>query len=147
MRNKVSCLFFGNSKWNVLLFFLAATALVGSFSALAYTTLNQRPTDTFLVNGKEYDWETLYDDLDTENIDGIEGVPLDELILDAGVENPGSHDYRIIAADGYLKTVDWNDMRTGIITLEGKEDHDKMVIFREKAHAYWLYDVVEIRVV
>ncbi|MEA3559786.1 MAG: hypothetical protein U9R75_11085, partial [Candidatus Thermoplasmatota archaeon] len=69
------------------------------------------------------------------------------LILDAGVENPGSHDYRIIAADGYLKTVDWNDMRTGIITLEGNEDHDKMVIFREKAQAYWLYDVVEIRVV
>ncbi|MFW3145490.1 MAG: hypothetical protein ACMUIE_01605 [Thermoplasmatota archaeon] len=140
-------LVFGRSRWNVLLFFLALTALFGSFAVLAYNTFNRIPADELLVDGKRYDWNTLYDDLDTEYIDDSEGVPLDELIIDAGVEDPASHQYKIIAADGYFKTVEWKDMRSGIISLEGTKDHDKMVIFEDKAKAYWVYEVVEIEVV
>ncbi len=138
---------FGRSKWNILLFIVAVFVLVGSLSALAYTTLNQRSTDTLTVNERKYDWDTLYEEFELGTVEDVEGVPLDDLIRDTGVVDPGSHEYRITAADGYLKTVQWRDMERGIISLEGNDDHDKMVVFEGKAEAFWIYDVVEIEVV
>lgn len=147
MSSRAFNLLTGRSNWNILLFALAAAALIGSFSALAYTTLNKRSTDTFEVYGKEYDWDTLYVEFDLIDVQDVEGVPLEDLIRDAGVDDPEDHEYRIIAADGYLKTVSWKDMETGVISLEGTSEHDKMVVFEDKAKAYWVFDVVEIEVV
>ena len=132
----------GRSKWNLLLGALSLIILVGSFSAFAYNTLNQKESDKFMVNGKEYEYEILYEDFQTLEVQGIEGVSLSVLINDAGIENPPSHDYKIIGADGYFKTVTWRDMETGILTLD-----EKKVVFETKAKAYWIRDVIEIEVV
>jgi hypothetical protein len=132
----------GRSRWNIMLGAIALIILIGSFSALAINTLNQKDSDKFTINGKEYEWDTLYDDFDTVVVQEYEGVPLTLLIDDAGVEDPSSHDYKIIGADGYFKTVDWGDVETGILTLD-----EKKVVFETKAKAYWVRDVVEIEVV
>ena len=60
---------------------------------------------------------------------------------DTGLANPGTHEYKIIAADGYLKTVSWDDMQNGII-LESKESY-----FSELPKQFNVRDVVEIEVV
>ena len=44
----------GRSKWNLLLGTLSLIILVGSFSALAYNTLNQKESEMFTIDGKEY---------------------------------------------------------------------------------------------
>jgi hypothetical protein len=131
----------GRSRWNLLLGALSLIILIGSFTALAYNTLNQKESERFTINGKEYEWDTLYDDFETMEVQGSEGVPLSLLIDDAGITDPSSHDYKIKGADGYFKTVSWRDMESGILTLEGKK-----VVFETKAKAYWVRDVVEIEV-
>ncbi|MGA1819912.1 MAG: hypothetical protein ACMUHU_02765 [Thermoplasmatota archaeon] len=135
---------FGNSGWNVLLGVLAVAVLIGSFSALAITTLNKHDSESFTVNGKTYEWETLENDFDTIEVQGYEGVPLATILEDAGVVDPEDHDYKIVGADGYFKTVTWRDMRSGILT---NDDEDRKVVFETKAKAYWVREVVEIEVV
>ncbi|MGA1793040.1 MAG: hypothetical protein ACMUHM_03740 [Thermoplasmatota archaeon] len=135
---------FGGSGWNVLLGILAVAILVGSFSALAITTMNKRDIDSFTLNGKTYEWETLQDDFETIEVQGYEGVPLVTILDDAGIADPEEHDYKIVGADGYFKTVTWRDMRSGILT---NDDGDRKVVFETKAKAYWVREVVEIEVV
>ena len=132
---------FGRSKWNLLLGIIATIILIGSFSALAYNTLSEKESDMFTLNGKEYDWNEL-GEMDTIEVQGFEGIPLVVLIEDAGVDDASSHDYKIIGADGYFKTVTWRDVETGILTLD-----EKKVVFETKAKAYWVRDVVEIEVI
>jgi hypothetical protein len=136
----------GSSYYNIPLALLALIVLVGSFSALAYTHFNQKESDKVLVNGKEFQWDALTGDYDTIVVQDYVGVPLTVIIYEAGVEDPASHEYRLVAGDGYLKTVSWGDMETGILSVEGDEDHHHMVVFESKAKAYWVYDLVEIEV-
>jgi len=135
---------FGSSGWNALLGVLAVVILIGSFSALAVTTLNKRDSESFTLNGKTYEWETLQDDFDTIELQGYEGVPLVTIIEDAGVVDPEHHDYKIVGGDGYFKTVTWRDMESGILT---NDDGDRKVVFETKAKAFWVREVVEIEVV
>ncbi len=138
---------FGGTNYNIVLGLLAVMILVGSFSALAYTHFNKKESEKVVVNGVEFRWDTLNEEYDTIVVQDHEGVPLTVIIEDAGVEDPASHDYKFIAGDGYLKTVTWSDMETGILSAEGDEAHDHMVVFGSKARAYWVYDLVEIEVV
>jgi len=135
---------FGSSGWNVLLGILAVIILLGSFSALAITTMNKRDSENFTVNEKTYEWATLQDDFDTIEVQGYEGVPLVAILEDASVADPEHHDYKIVGADGYFKTVTWRDMKTGILT---NDDGDRKVVFETKAKAFWVREVVEIEVV
>jgi hypothetical protein len=137
----------GSSYGNIPLAVLALVVLIGSFSALAYTHFNQKESDRIVVNGMEFQWDTLTEEYDTIVVLGYVGIPLTVIIEEAGVEDPASREYKFIAGDGYLKTVTWNDIETGILSPEGDEDHDHMVIFESKAKAYWVYDLVEIEVV
>jgi hypothetical protein len=132
----------GRSRWNLFLGILSLMIIIGSFSALAYNTMNQKESEKFTLNGKEFDYENLYDDREIIEVQGFEGVPLTLLISEAGVDDPSAHEYKISGADGYFKTVSWRDMETGILTLD-----EKKVVFETKAKAYWVRDVVEIEVV
>jgi hypothetical protein len=38
------------------------------------------------------------------------GIPLDKVIEFVGIKNPEKHSYTIVGADGYRKTVKWEDM-------------------------------------
>ncbi|MBN1539964.1 MAG: hypothetical protein JW939_07455, partial [Candidatus Thermoplasmatota archaeon] len=107
---------FGRSRWNVILGILAVLILAGSFTALAVNKLNEKSSDSFTLNGKTYQWDTLDENFDEVEIQGYLGVPLVDLIADAEVEEPEEHEYRIVGADGYFKTVTWEDMGSGILT-------------------------------
>ena len=94
----------GSSRWNILLGVLAVIILIGSFSALAYTALIRVQSEIVRINDREYRWDALDEDFDTISIHGIDGIPLTVIIEDSGVEDPPSHDYVLIAGDGYRKT-------------------------------------------
>jgi len=133
-------LFLGSSRVNLPLALIAFVILLGSLSIFAHNNLNKEDTETVVVNGKEYRWEEVFDDFDVTTMEGKEGVLLSELVNDTGLEEPGSHEYKIIAADGYAKTVKWEDMENGIV-LKSKE-----VFFPDLVKQYYVRDIVEIEV-
>ena len=126
---------------------LAMTVLViGSFSAL-FVHANQLivEKDTIVVNGEKFTTKELFESVNLRTIQTDEGnktgLALDELIIYSGVNCPLCHKYTIKAKDPYQKTVNWDDMKKGVFT-----DYER-VYFKDKAHAYWVYDVVEIEVI
>jgi len=132
---------FGSNSINVPLGTIAIIVLLGSLCVLIYNDLSEEDTDTLVVNGKEYTWVELFDDFSTVTMDGNEGIRLSDIMNDTGLEDPGSHGYRIIAADGYTKTVSWDDMQNGIIQ-ESKETY-----FSDLPKQFYVRDVNEIEVI
>lgn len=132
---------FGTNPLNPVLGIIAIIVLTGSFSVLLYNTLTEEDTDTLTVNGTEYTWEDLFDDFDVIHMDDNEGILLSDIVEDTGLANPEDHEYRIIASDGYTKTVSWDDMQNGIVQ-ESKETY-----FSELPKQFYVKDVVEVEVV
>lgn len=120
--------------------------LIGSLSAL-YVHANQSKVekDTITVNNQKFSIQELFETVDTRTIEldeGAEtGLALDKLIIFSNVNCPSCHKYTIISEDSYQKTVNWEDMKKGILT------EYKRTYFKDKAHAFWVYDVVEIEVI
>ena len=68
------------------------------------------------------------------------GVLLSCIINFSGIIYPESHQYCIVGADGYTKTVSWSDMNRGILT-------DSMyTVFLDLPRAYWIHDVIKLEV-
>ena len=59
----------------------------------------------------------------------------------SGVEQPEKHEYTIIGADGHPQTVEWEDMKKGVLTKE------RRVIFENLPKKFWVKDVVKIEVI
>ena len=125
---------------------LAMTVLlIGSFAAI-YVNANQISVekDTILINNQKFNTKELFESVQTQTIQTDEGnktgLALDKLIIFSGVNCPSCHKYTIKAKDPYQKTVNWDDMKKGVLT-----DYER-VFFKDKAHAYWVCDVVEIEV-
>ncbi len=122
---------------------IAVLVLVFSLSALVYGILNMREAgDTVTINGVDYEWRGLEENFTVVKLNGHRGVMLSDLINDTGLEDPESHQYAIVGADGYRKTVDWNDMLNGVLKIDGKE-----VYFTTRVKQYFVRDIVEIEVV
>jgi hypothetical protein len=127
---------------NLVLGIIALMIIIGSLSALVYNAANTRSTDILTVNGKDYDWETLESDFEIMEFAGHSGIPVEDLLEDAGIEDPAGRSFRFIGADGYEKEVPFSDMENGMINTD-----EKKVIFPELAKAFWVRDLVEIEVV
>ena len=138
--SSVKRLLFGSSKVNMPLALIAFVILIGSLSIFSYNNLSKEDTETVVVNGKEYRWEEVFGDFDLTTMEGKEGVRLSDLVNDTGLAEPESHEYKIIAADGYAKTVKWGDMENGIV-MKNKE-----VFFPDLVKQYYVKDIVEIEV-
>ena len=121
----------------------AVLILVFSFSALAYSILSMEgASDVVRINGIDYEWADLEANFTVVEMDGKSGVMLSDLINDTGLEDPAAHDYAIVGADGYRKTVEWDDMLNGILIVD-----DKAVHFSTLPKQYFVRDIVEIEVV
>jgi hypothetical protein len=98
-----------------------------------------------IIIGISLDISLIFSDINEEQIitdDGIKkGIPLDELINLTGETCPSCFKYRLIGSDGYKQTVNWDDMKKGIFTI------DKIAIFPHLAHPFWVKDIVEIKVI
>ena len=123
---------------------LALIVIVIGGTSTAYVYVTQIDKDTITINGEEYTIDQIFYMGETKTIQTIErektGVALDDLIIKAGVGCPSCHEYTIKAKDGYQKTVNWEIMKTGILT------DIKKVFFPNTAKAFWVEDTVEIEV-
>jgi len=123
-----------------------AVLLVGTFSTF-YVHANKidGEKDTITINNQKFTIKELLESVEFKTIElderNISGLALDKLIIFSNVNCPSCHKYTIIADDSYQKTVNWEDMKKGILT-----DY-KRTYFKDKAHAFWIYNVIEIEVI
>jgi len=122
---------------------LALIVLVLSGTATAYIYATQVDKETISINGEEYTIEQLFYLAESKTIETVDGektgASLEELIPKVGIACPSCHEYTIRAAD-YEKTVDWEIMRTGVLS------DIKKVYFPDTPKAFWVGDIIEIEV-
>ena len=119
--------------------FALLVLLLGSIStAYVYTTTSD--SEIISINEKEYSLDQLLLLAEERTIEEYHGASLDQIIEKSGVVSLETHDYTLIGADGYQKTVQWNNLKNGIITEEGQ------IIFSDLPKAFWVKDIVEIKV-
>ncbi|MGA1819911.1 MAG: hypothetical protein ACMUHU_02760 [Thermoplasmatota archaeon] len=99
---------------------------------------------TIMINGNEYVIEDIFDDFTSVPITSSNdvvytGVPLKDLLEDAGVSDLSASTYRITASDDYMKEVTHLDIEKGILVEE-----DIMTAFPELPGKYRVKDVVSI---
>jgi hypothetical protein len=68
------------------------------------------------------------------------GVALNDLIINLGSLQPEQHQYTIIGADGYQKTVTWENLQNGVLTKE------RSSIFSDLPKAFRVKDITSIEV-
>lgn len=117
--------------------------LIGIFSAI-YVNATHINKDTITINGNEYSISYLFSICKKRVIETDEGlktgIAFDDLIFKVGISCPTCHKYIIKAGDKYQQTVDWDILKTGILT------DDKRVFFPGTAHTFWVRNVIEIEV-
>ena len=127
-------------KDRIIPIFAMILILIGCLSSL-YVYANTVDTHTITINDQELTYEQLFEKTNHRTIDTYEGIALDDLINKSGVTEPTHHDYTIIGADGYQKTVKWEHLQNGLLTPEGQ------VIFSNLAKTFRVRDVVTIKVI
>ena len=119
--------------------FALIVLLIGSLSSI-YVYATTTNSEYITINGLDYTLDQLFFIGKERTYDEFSGVALDDIIIKIGVANPESHEYTIIAADGYQKTVSWENMENGFITQEGTS------IFSDLPKSYRIKDIVKIEV-
>lgn len=119
--------------------------LIGSSSTVyVYATQNNVETDadTITVHNQHYTIEEIFSIAEPRTFDSLNfsGVALDDLIIKSSVDCPECYTYTITGEGGYQKTVKWENMQNGLLTM------DKMVVFTDLPKAYRVRGVVKIEV-
>jgi hypothetical protein len=117
--------------------------LIGIISAL-YVNATKISKDTITINGQEYTYNDLLvlgGEKTIETVDGeVTGVSLENVLKNIGIGCNSCNKYTIKAADGYQKTIEWDVLKTGVLSKESR------VYFPDTPKALWVTDVVEIEV-
>lgn len=98
-----------------------------------------KEADSLVVGGKSFTLDELFSSCELRSVDGGSGVALDDVVKKAGVSNPETCTYTLIASDNYQKTVKWEDMEKGVLTNES------LAVFPHLPKMYWVRDVVEVK--
>jgi hypothetical protein len=117
---------------------IAVGILLIAIGASVYAYLQQADTGSVSINGATYSAKDLMAMGGERVVEEYSGVALDELVISAGVSAPETKAYTLVGADGYLKTVTWENMQNGILTP------DLMSAFSYLAKAFRVKDIVEI---
>ena len=126
-------------KNKLILVFAIIVILVGIGSSV-YVQAAKIDSKHINVNGKDYTIDQLFDITEEKTHETYYGIALDNLIIKTGVKNPEIHEFTIIGADGYQKTVKWENMRNGLLTKDGES------IFSDLPKAFKVKDTIEIKV-
>jgi len=117
--------------------------LIGIISAL-YVHATQINKNTITINGQEYTYDDLFllgGEKTIKTVDGeVTGASLENIIKSIGIACTSCSKYTIKATDGYQKTIEWNVLKTGVLSKENR------VYFPDTPKALWVSDVVEIEV-
>ncbi|RLF45535.1 MAG: hypothetical protein DRN29_06530 [Thermoplasmata archaeon] len=116
--------------------------LIGTVSTIyVYSFREEKQAgNAIIINGVEYDMNEIFSSFEKKYINEFSGILLSDLINETSIQSPENHEYAIIGADGYTKTVKWGDMKEGILTNE------RRVIFQNLPRQFWIRDVVKIEV-
>jgi len=125
---------------NKLIKILAIMVILVGIGSSIYVNATQVDSEYININGQDYTVDQLFDISEEKTIETYSGIALDNLIVKIEVANPEKHEYTIIAADGYQKTVKWDNMMNGILTK------DRESVFSDLAKAFRIKDIVEIKV-
>jgi hypothetical protein len=117
--------------------------LIGGTSS-AYVYVTQIDKETISINGYEYTLDQLLFMGETITIQTVEGektgVSLEDLIPKLGIGCPSCNEYTIKGKEGYQQTVEWEIMKTGVLS------DIKKVYFPDTPKKFWVGDIVEIEV-
>ena len=119
--------------------FALVVLIIGSASSL-YVYATTANSDFIIIDGTEYTIDQLFFLGEDRSINEYTGSALDVIIEKTGVATHESQTYTLIAADGYEKTVQWENMQNGILTRDGQS------VFSDLPKAFWVKDIVEIKV-
>jgi hypothetical protein len=122
----------------------AIIILVIAGTSSAYVFLTQVDKETITINQIEYTIDQLFFIGDTKTIQTVEGektgISMENLVIKIGVNNPSEKFYTLSGSDGYEQTVEWDIMRTGILTNE------KAIFFPDTPKKFWVKDIINIEV-
>ena len=115
--------------------------LTASVSSL-YIHATKTTTETLVVNGQQYTIDQLFSLTQKRSFNESQysGIALDDLMMKTGVSHPEEHTYTLRGADGYEKTVTWENMKNGLLT----KNHES--IFSDLPKAFRVKDIVAIEV-
>ena len=125
---------------NKLILILAIIVILVGIGSSVYVQATKIDSKHIIVNGKAYTIDQLFDISEERTYETYSGIALDNLIVKTGVEDPETHEFTIIGADGYQKTVKWENMGNGLLTKNGES------IFSDLPKAFKVKDIVEIKV-
>jgi len=117
--------------------------LIGTFSAI-FVNATLVDKNTITINGNEYSIEQIFSITESKEIETDEGkksgISLEDLMIQSGISCLTCYKYTFKAKDGYQQTVDFDTLKSGILTKYNR------VYFPNTAHALWVRDVIEIEV-
>lgn len=136
----------------ILAIIVISVGVVSStYTQFSYKTTKEVMKDVIIVNGKQLNFNELYEKLEHKTIHAEKkgviknytGVSLSDVIIEAGVQNPGQHQYKITGTDGYspASPVSWDNMQTGVIT------EDRNCVFPNLPGSFWVRDLASIEVI
>ncbi|MDO9547081.1 MAG: hypothetical protein Q7J07_10095 [Pelolinea sp.] len=126
-----------NSKY---LQIIAVIILLVGIGSSIYVNSERIDSTHIIVNGDEFTIDQLFNIAKEKSIEAESGIALDNLIEEIGMTNPEMFEYTIIGADGYQKTVNWENMRNGILT------RNRESIFSDLPKAFRVKEIVVIKV-
>ena len=118
----------------------ALIVLLIACSSTVYVYATQVNSEFIKIDNQDYTIDQLFYIAEKRTIDDYSGIALDDLIKKVGVSDYENKEYTIIASDGYQKTVQWDNLKNGLITKEGQS------IFSDLPKAFRVKDIVEIEV-
>lgn len=125
-----------------LLPLLALSILFIASSSSLYVYATQTTTDTVLINAQHYTINQLFALAEHRvlNDSQYRGIALDDLMVKTGISHPEQYQYTLKAADGYEKTVTWQNMKNGLLTMNRES------VFSDLPKAFRVKDIVSIEV-
>jgi len=125
-----------------LLPLLALSILFIASSSSLYVYATQTTTDAMLINGQHYTINQLFALAKhrVSNDSQYTGIALDDLMVKTGISHPEQYQYSLKGADGYEKTVTWQNMKNGLLTMNRES------VFSDLPKAFRVKDIVSIEV-
>jgi hypothetical protein len=111
---------------------------VGSSAYVYVTTID---SEYINIYDQDYTMDQLLFIGEQREFETFSGIALDDLIIKIGVPNHETQEYTITAADGYQKTVKWENMKNGLLT------EDKISVFSDLPKSFRVRDIVKIEVI
>ena len=123
---------------------IAIILLLIGISSTIYVHANFVDKSTITINGDEYTIEEINSLANLKTIQTNEGevvgVSLEDLLSKIGNACLSCSEFTVKAKDGYEKTINWDILKTGVLTKENR------VVFPNTSKSLWVRDVVEIEV-